>query len=91
MRKGKSSFRHDSLQDTKSIQRILKSINAGLAKGKISFSDEDDKIVMHPDGLLDLKVTATQESNKNRINIRISWQADDGNEKKAKKLSVSSK
>ena len=91
MRKGKSSFRHDSLQDTKSIQRILKSINAGLAKGKISFSDEDDKIVMQPDGLLDLKVTAAQESNNNRINIRISWQADDGNEKKETKLSVSSK
>jgi amphi-Trp domain-containing protein len=91
MRKGKSSFRHDSLQDTKSIQRILESINAGLAKGKISFSDEDDKIVMYPDGLLDLKITATQESNKNRIYLRISWQADDGNEKKEKKLSVSSK
>lgn len=91
MRKGKSSFRHDSLQDTKSIQRILESINAGLAKGKISFSDEDDKIVMYPDGLLDLKITATQESNKNRFNIRISWQTDDGNENKEKKLSVSSK
>lgn len=91
MRKGKSSFRHDSLQDTKSIQRILESINAGLEKGKICFSDEDDKIVMYPDGLLDLKITATQESNKNRMNIRISWQADDGNENKDKKLSVSSK
>lgn len=91
MRKGKSSFRHDSLQDTKSIQHILKSINAGLAKGKITFSDEDDSIVMQPDGLLDLKVTATQESNKNRINIRISWQTDDGKDKKEKKLSVSSK
>ena len=91
MRKGKSSFRHDSLQDTKSIQSILKSISDGLAKGKITFADEDDNIEMKPDGLLDLKVTATQESNKNRINIRISWQTDDGNKRKEKKLSVSSK
>lgn len=91
MRKGKSSFRHDSLQDTKSIQSILKSISDGLAKGKITFADEDDNIEMKPDGLLDLKVTATQESNKNRINIRISWQTDDDNKRKQKKLSVSSK
>ena len=91
MRKGKSSFRHDSLQDTRSIQSILKSINDGLAKGKITFADEDDNIEMKPDGLLDLKVTATQESNKNRINVRISWQTDDGNKRKEKKLSVSSK
>jgi amphi-Trp domain-containing protein len=91
MRERKSNFRHDSLQDSQSIQGILKSISSGLAKGKITFTDEDENIVMKPEGLLDLKVTATQESTKNRINIRISWQADDADKKKKKKLSVSSK
>lgn len=91
MREGKASFRHDSLQDRQSIQGILKAISNGLAKGKITFTDEDDSIVMKPDGLLDLKVTATQESNKNRFNIRVSWQTDDANQKKKKKLLVSSK
>lgn len=91
MTQGKSNFRHDSLQDAKSIQGILKSLSEGLAKGKITFSDEDNNIVMKPDGLLDLKVTATQELNRNRINLRISWQTDDGRDKKKKKLSVSSK
>lgn len=91
MRERKSNFRHDSLQDRQSIQGILKSISNGLAKGKLTFTDEDDSIVMKPDGLLDLKVTATQEPRKNRINIRISWQMDDDNNKKNKKLSVSSK
>ena len=88
MRNGKRSFRHQSLQDEKTIQDILKSIASGLAKGKITFSDEDDKIVMKPEGLLDLKVTATQEENRNRFNIRISWQVDDSREKKKKSLSV---
>ena len=91
MRERKSTFRHDSLQDSRSIQDILKSISSGLAKGKLTFTDEDDSIVMKPDGLLDLKVTAAQESNKNRINIRISWQKDDDDKKKKKKLSVSGK
>jgi len=88
MRNGKRSFRHQSLQDEKTIQDILKSIASGLARGKITFSDEDDKIVMKHEGLLDLKVTATQEENRNRFNIRISWQVDDSREKKKKSLSV---
>jgi amphi-Trp domain-containing protein len=88
MTNGKRSFRHQSLQDEKSIQDILKSIASGLAKGKITFSDEDEKIVMRPEGLLDLKLTATQEENRNRFNIRISWQVDDSREKKKKSLSV---
>ena len=90
MREKKTNFRHDSLQDRQSIQGILKAISNGLEKGEISFSDEDDSIVMRPEGLLDLKVTASQEPRKNRISIRISWQTDDDKQKK-KKLSVSSK
>ena len=88
MRSRKKSFRHQSLQDEKSIQDILQSITSGIAKGKITFSDEDEKIVMRPEGLLDLKITASQEENRNRFNIRISWQVDDSREKKKKSLSV---
>ena len=91
MRERKLNFRHDSMQDAKSIGDILKAISDGLAKGKIVFSDEDDKMIMKPDGLLDMKVTATQESTRNRMNIRISWQTDVDESKKNKKLSVSSK
>ena len=88
MRSRKKSFRHQSLQDEKSIQDILQSITSGIAKGKITFSDEDEKIVMRPEGLLDLKITASQEENRNRFNIRISWQVDDSREKRKKSLSV---
>ena len=88
MRSGKRNFRHQSLQDGKSIQDILKAISSGIAKGKITFSDEDEKIVMRPAGLLDLKITAAQEENRNRFNIRISWQEEDDEVKKKKSLSV---
>ena len=82
MRQSKKSFRHDSLQDAKSIQDILKSITKGVAKGKLTFSDEDGAIVMEPHGLLNLKVTATQDQATHRVNIRISWQADEKGKKK---------
>ncbi|CAA0081149.1 Uncharacterised protein [Zhongshania aliphaticivorans] len=78
MRQAKTSFRHESLQDSKSIQDFLKAISKGLNKGSLQFSDEDGKIVMKPEGLLNVKLTASQDEAKHVIDLRISWQVDDG-------------
>jgi amphi-Trp domain-containing protein len=91
MRRRKISFRHESLQDTKSIRGILKNLTSGIGKGKLTFSDEDDSILMEPEGLLHLKLTASQEDNRQRINIRITWQSEDEAEIGKKTLKVSSK
>jgi len=90
MRRDKNTFRHDSLQDTKSISKILEAITEGVAKGKLVFSDEDDKIILSPDGLLELKVTASQEDNRQRVNVRISWQVESKTKNNKKSLTVSS-
>ena len=91
MRQRKNSFRHESLQDAATIRALLKSVTEGIAKGKLTFSDEDDEIVMKPQGLLNLKLTASQEEERQRVNIRISWQVEEKKPKKRKSLSVSSK
>jgi amphi-Trp domain-containing protein len=90
MRQGKKSFRHESLQDAASIQEILTAISDGISKGKVTFSDSDDKIVMRPEGLLHMQVTASQEEGRDRISIRVSWQVEDKQGKK-KSLRVSAK
>jgi amphi-Trp domain-containing protein len=77
MRQSKDNFRHESLQDAKSIETILKAITKGIAKGELSFSDEDGEIVMQPKGLLNLKVTANQDESKHRVNIRITWESEE--------------
>lgn len=77
MRQNKNNFRHESLQDSKTIQEILKSITKGIAKGKLSLSDEDGEIVLKPEGLLNLKVTASQDESRHRLNIRVTWQAEE--------------
>jgi len=77
MRQSKNSFRHESLQDAGTIQDMLKALSKGIAEGKLSFSDEDGEIVMEPEGLLNLKVTASQEERRHRVNIRITWQAEE--------------
>ncbi|MCU7924481.1 MAG: amphi-Trp domain-containing protein [Candidatus Thiodiazotropha sp. (ex Dulcina madagascariensis)] len=88
MRQGKKNFRHESLQDRASIQAILKAITQGVANGKLTLSDDDDEMVMQPDGLLQLKVSAAQDAERHRINLRITWQVEEEKQKKSKTLKV---
>jgi amphi-Trp domain-containing protein len=90
MKRGKLSFRHESLQDSKTIKDILKSLTDGLASGKLSFSDADDSIELRPKGLMNLKITASQEDNLNKVNVRITWQSE-VKDKENKSLKVKSK
>ena len=77
MRQSKKTFTHLSLQDAKSIQPILKSIVKGLSNGEMTFSDEEDEIVLKPEGLLRFKVSASESETKHQLNIKISWNIDD--------------
>ena len=82
----KSSFRHESLQDAESIQELLKAVSKGIAKGKVVFSDEEGEIRMEPEGLLNLKLTASREEGRQRINLRITWQVDEKPPKRSLKV-----
>jgi amphi-Trp domain-containing protein len=77
MRQGKDSFRHESLQDAETIRDILDALTKGLTKGKLTFSDDNGEIVLRPSGLLNLKVTASREDSRNRVNLRITWQTEE--------------
>ncbi|NOQ35856.1 MAG: amphi-Trp domain-containing protein [Methylococcaceae bacterium] len=90
MKQLKKSFRHDSLQDTQSITQILSAINEGLENGKLVFSDDEDEIVLNPKGLLQLKVSATQDDNKHSFSFKVSWQSQDRKINKKNKLKVQS-
>ena len=91
MKSKKNSFRHESLQNRDSIQAILQALTEGIAKGKVSFSDDDDSISMAPDGLLNLKLNVSQEDSHNRINLRITWEDKKKKTLKKSRLSVRAK
>ena len=90
MRQNKKTFSHLSLQDAKSIQPILKSIEKGITNGKITFSDEEGEIILKPEGLLRFKVSASESETKHQLNIKISWNIDDPKFDDKSILSVSS-
>ncbi|MDX8413445.1 MAG: amphi-Trp domain-containing protein [Mariprofundales bacterium] len=87
----KKSFRHESLQDRKTIRKLLQAVTEGLQQGKLSFSDDDGAIQMTPKDLLHLKLTATKDDGNNRINLRISWRDASEKEMRDKKLTVNKK
>ena len=74
--KQSSRFRHESLQDGESVERLLSALTKGIAKGKIVLEDEDGKMVMEPKGLANLKISASQDEKKNRLYIRLTWYDD---------------
>ncbi len=76
-------FKHESLQDKKSIQNMLKSISKAIAKGELKFSDQDGEIVMEPKGLLNLKITARKQDGEQRLDVRVSWKTQEKVIKKA--------
>ncbi len=88
MKQSKKSFRHESLQNAEAIQELLKSVARGFARGELVFSDEEDEMIMQPEGLMNLKVTSNQEENRHRINIRITWQIEKDDKKRNKSLTV---
>ena len=65
-------------------------LGALLGSEPIGPTGEDDKIVLSPDGLLELKVTASQEDNRQRVNVRISWQVESKKKSNKKNLTISS-
>ncbi len=77
MRDEQTTFRHESLLDAAAVQDILKAVGKGVSKGKLAFSDDEGEVVLVPPRLLDLKVTATRDSSRQRVNIRLSWRVEE--------------
>ena len=76
MKNDDKDFNHESLQDRDTIVQLLSSLQEGLKKGTLRFSDEDNEIVLKPSGLLNLAIKASSSAELNVIDLRISWQKD---------------
>ena len=90
MKQKNTQFRHQSLQDADSVQRILDAISDGFASGKLRISDEDGELLLHPKGLLDVRLTAEQDEGRQRINLRVSWQIKEKKSDRKKVIDINS-
>jgi amphi-Trp domain-containing protein len=88
MKNVNNDFRHQSLQDRETIADLLSSLQQGLKKGTLKFSDEDNAITLKPSGLLSLTIDASSNNELNVLDVRITWQGGKPNKLK-KELKVS--
>lgn len=79
--RSKTSFKHESLLDAKDIQDLLKAVGKSLAKGRLEFGDSEGNLMLTPNKQLYVKVSASQEDNREQLELKIRW------DKKPKKLS----
>ena len=89
MKKASNDFRHRSLQDKDTLVELLASLQQGLKKGTLKFSDEDSAITLKPSGLLNLTIEASSNNDLNVLDVRISWQGNQPNKMK-KELKITS-
>lgn len=72
----KKLLKHESYQDSETIQAYLESVLDGLKKGTLKISSGEDELELVPNGLLQLQVSASARKSKQQLSMKISWTPD---------------
>ncbi len=83
-------FEFESYQDSETIKKYLESLIHGFESGKLTFTSEQNEIILFPKDLLKIKIKAKNEGDRSRLSLRISWKNVSGNDDKDK-LTISTK
>ena len=68
-----SRIEYDSMQDTQSIQKFLRSLTEGFEKGKIVLRSEDEEVILRPQHLLKFTIKAKKKGEKCKLSLKLSW------------------
>ena len=66
-------FRHESLQDRKTVKGLLDALTKGIAKGEVTLGDSDGELVLPLDKLVTLRIKAERSEGQCEIDLRLSW------------------
>jgi amphi-Trp domain-containing protein len=66
-------FKHESLQDLRSIGQYLRAITEGLEAGRVDLSDDSGQLTLFPSGLLTLELRAKRRGNRAKLRIELLW------------------
>ena len=66
-------FKHESLQDAKTIKALLTSLASGFSKGDMKLGDDKKEIVLKPDGLMNVRIRAEREDGTSKFSLSVSW------------------
>ncbi len=70
-------FEHESLQDADNLAAFLKAIAKGIKKGELTFTDDDDTLVIHPGELARFRVKVEKRPGSQTLRLKIVWRGDE--------------
>ena len=77
MSKKPQTFEHESLQDADNLAAFLKAIAKGIKKGEITFTDDDETLVIHPTELARFRIKVEKRPGSQTLRLKITWKGDD--------------
>ncbi|MEG3637866.1 amphi-Trp domain-containing protein [Magnetococcus sp. PR-3] len=72
--KRNKSFTHKSLQDSKQVKKVLRALLKGVEEGTLTFGQGEDEVQLTPEGVMQMKVSASRDQGKQKMTLRLSWQ-----------------
>ncbi|PRQ07591.1 amphi-Trp domain-containing protein [Enhygromyxa salina] len=70
-------FRHESVQDRRSIVKYLQALTAGLEAGHIELGTADHMLALEPDGMLEFEIHAKRKAGRVRFGIKLEWREEE--------------
>ncbi|MEW5721581.1 MAG: amphi-Trp domain-containing protein [Thermodesulfobacteriota bacterium] len=82
-------FKHESLEDSETIIKYLKALQEGFEKGALLFSSDERRLILKPQGLINLDFEAKRKSGEIKVTIKFRWSEPTGpSESKHPALSI---
>ncbi|MCF8033166.1 MAG: amphi-Trp domain-containing protein [Desulfarculaceae bacterium] len=66
-------FKHQSMQDSQSIVRYLTALKDGFENGALVFSTNGKRLVLKPQGLVNLEVEAKRKGEGIKLSLKFRW------------------
>ena len=73
-------FRHQSLQDPRSLAEYLAALAEGFTKGSLQFRDDAGEIMLEPSGLIRFDLSASRKSGQQGVTLKFTWKQPDSDE-----------
>jgi len=86
-----NEFKHETLQEQKSISEYLKVLTEGFENGQLIFRNEKEHIILKPEGTVQLEVKAKKKDKKVKLSIKFYWKEKDDKENNEDILVINSK
>ena len=74
-------FKHQSLQDADAIGKYLAALKEGFENGALVFATNGDRMVLKPQGLVNLELEAKRKGEDIKLSLKFRWSEEPADEK----------